>query len=185
MRSPLLVIAAALLVGAAPAQKLLTPRDIVAAAPASAWKDDSRRRPAGHRSRWRRPGGDPARARLRAGPRRQYQGAGPGRLLERRHGLSGPGQLCRAMGPQRQRQAVAGRGDRQAAGGIYAAAQGAGDQAARLSRPLCAGGRFRRRLAGRIQSQGGLGRPCPLLWQRRRRPRPCARHGHAAASFMQ
>jgi len=39
MRSSLLVIAAALLVGAAPAQKLLTPGDIVTAAPASAWKE--------------------------------------------------------------------------------------------------------------------------------------------------
>ena len=38
MRSVLLVTAAALLVGAAPAKKLLTPSDIVAAAPASAWK---------------------------------------------------------------------------------------------------------------------------------------------------
>jgi cyclophilin family peptidyl-prolyl cis-trans isomerase len=38
MRSLLLVTAAALLVGAAPAKKLLTPNDIVAAAPASAWK---------------------------------------------------------------------------------------------------------------------------------------------------
>jgi peptidylprolyl isomerase len=39
MRSSLLVIAAALLVGAVPAQKLLTPGDIVTAAPASAWKE--------------------------------------------------------------------------------------------------------------------------------------------------
>ncbi|HEV8407572.1 MAG TPA: peptidylprolyl isomerase, partial [Sphingomicrobium sp.] len=38
MRSLLLVTAAALLVGATPAKKLLTPNDIVAAAPASAWK---------------------------------------------------------------------------------------------------------------------------------------------------
>ena len=38
MRSLLLLIAAALLIGAAPAKKLLTPNDIVAAAPASAWK---------------------------------------------------------------------------------------------------------------------------------------------------
>jgi peptidylprolyl isomerase len=38
MRSLLLVTAAALLVGAAPAKKLPTPADIVAAAPASAWK---------------------------------------------------------------------------------------------------------------------------------------------------
>jgi peptidylprolyl isomerase len=38
MRSLLLVTAAALLIGAAPAKKLLTPTDIVAAAPASAWK---------------------------------------------------------------------------------------------------------------------------------------------------
>jgi peptidylprolyl isomerase len=38
MRSVLLVTAAALLVGAAPAKKLLTPTDVVAAAPASAWK---------------------------------------------------------------------------------------------------------------------------------------------------
>ena len=38
MRSLLLVTAAFLLVGAAPAKKLLTPNDIVAAAPASAWK---------------------------------------------------------------------------------------------------------------------------------------------------
>lgn len=38
MRSLLLVTAASLLVGAAPAKKLLTPNDIVAAAPASAWK---------------------------------------------------------------------------------------------------------------------------------------------------
>jgi peptidylprolyl isomerase len=38
MRSLMLVIAAALLVGAAPAKKLLTPNDIVDAAPASAWK---------------------------------------------------------------------------------------------------------------------------------------------------
>ncbi|MGE5561878.1 MAG: peptidylprolyl isomerase [Bacillota bacterium] len=38
MRSLLLVTAAALLVGAAPAKKLLTPNDIVAEAPASAWK---------------------------------------------------------------------------------------------------------------------------------------------------
>lgn len=38
MRSLLLVTAAALLVGAAPAKKLPTPNDIVAAAPASAWK---------------------------------------------------------------------------------------------------------------------------------------------------
>ena len=38
MRSLLLVAAAALLIGAAPAKKLPTPTDIVAAAPASAWK---------------------------------------------------------------------------------------------------------------------------------------------------
>ena len=38
MRSLLLVTAAAMLVGAAPATKLLTPNDIVAQAPASAWK---------------------------------------------------------------------------------------------------------------------------------------------------
>jgi peptidylprolyl isomerase len=38
MRSLLLVTAAALLVGAAPAKKLPTPNDIIAAAPASAWK---------------------------------------------------------------------------------------------------------------------------------------------------
>ena len=38
MRSLLLVTAAALLAGAAPAKKLPTPADIVAAAPASAWK---------------------------------------------------------------------------------------------------------------------------------------------------
>jgi peptidylprolyl isomerase len=38
MRSLLLVTAAAILVGAAPAKKLLTPNDIVAAAPATAWK---------------------------------------------------------------------------------------------------------------------------------------------------
>lgn len=38
MRSLLLVTAAALLIGAAPAKKLPTPNDIVAAAPASAWK---------------------------------------------------------------------------------------------------------------------------------------------------
>jgi peptidylprolyl isomerase len=38
MRSLLLVAAAALLVGAAPAKKLLTPNDIVSSAPASAWK---------------------------------------------------------------------------------------------------------------------------------------------------
>ena len=38
MRSMLLVTAAALLVGAAPAKKLLTPNDIVAMSPASAWK---------------------------------------------------------------------------------------------------------------------------------------------------
>jgi len=38
MRPVLLASAAALLIGAAPAKKLLTPNDIVAAAPASAWK---------------------------------------------------------------------------------------------------------------------------------------------------
>ncbi|NUQ19105.1 MAG: peptidylprolyl isomerase [Sphingomonas sp.] len=38
MRSLLLVTAAALLIGAAPAQKLLTPNDIVAKSPASAWR---------------------------------------------------------------------------------------------------------------------------------------------------
>jgi peptidylprolyl isomerase len=38
MRSILLVTAAALLIGAAPAKKLLTPNDIVAQAPATAWK---------------------------------------------------------------------------------------------------------------------------------------------------
>src|SRR6478672_6480157 len=38
MRTILLTTAAALLIGAAPAKKLLTPNDIVAAAPASAWK---------------------------------------------------------------------------------------------------------------------------------------------------
>jgi len=38
MRSLLLISAAAVLTGAAPAQKLLTPNDIVAQAPASAWK---------------------------------------------------------------------------------------------------------------------------------------------------
>jgi peptidylprolyl isomerase len=38
MRSLLLFTAAALLIGAAPAKKSLTPNDIVAAAPASAWK---------------------------------------------------------------------------------------------------------------------------------------------------
>ena len=38
MRTILLIAAAALLIGAAPAKKLLTPNDIVAAAPASAWK---------------------------------------------------------------------------------------------------------------------------------------------------
>lgn len=39
MRSLLLIGAAALLIGASPATKLPTPNDIVAAAPASAWKD--------------------------------------------------------------------------------------------------------------------------------------------------
>src|SRR3954451_13342511 len=38
MRSMLVMAAAALLTGAAPAKKLPTPNDIVAAAPASAWK---------------------------------------------------------------------------------------------------------------------------------------------------
>src|SRR6476661_4666129 len=38
MRSLLLVTAAALLIGAAPAKKLLTPNDVVAQSPASAWK---------------------------------------------------------------------------------------------------------------------------------------------------
>ena len=38
MRSMLLVTVAALLVGAAPAKKLLTPNDIVAMSPATAWK---------------------------------------------------------------------------------------------------------------------------------------------------
>jgi peptidylprolyl isomerase len=38
MRLPLLLAAAALLAGAAPPKKLLTPNDIVAGAPASAWK---------------------------------------------------------------------------------------------------------------------------------------------------
>ena len=38
MRSLLLLTAAALLIGAAPAKKLLTPTDIVTAAPAAAWK---------------------------------------------------------------------------------------------------------------------------------------------------
>jgi len=38
MRSLMLVTVAALLIGAAPAKKLLTPNDIVAQAPASAWK---------------------------------------------------------------------------------------------------------------------------------------------------
>jgi len=38
MRSLMLVTAAALLIGAAPAKKLLTPNDIVAQAPASAWR---------------------------------------------------------------------------------------------------------------------------------------------------
>ena len=38
MKAHLLITAAALLIGAAPAKKLLTPTDIVAAAPASAWK---------------------------------------------------------------------------------------------------------------------------------------------------
>ena len=38
MRSLLLLSAAALLAGAAPPKKLLTPNDIVAGAPASAWK---------------------------------------------------------------------------------------------------------------------------------------------------
>ena len=38
MRLVLLATAAALLIGAAPAKKLLTPNDIIAAAPASAWK---------------------------------------------------------------------------------------------------------------------------------------------------
>src|SRR4051812_28458347 len=38
MRSLLLVTAAAVAIGAAPAKKLLTPNDLVAASPASAWK---------------------------------------------------------------------------------------------------------------------------------------------------
>ena len=38
MRSLLLMSAAALLIGAAPAKPMLTPSDIVAKAPASAWK---------------------------------------------------------------------------------------------------------------------------------------------------
>jgi peptidylprolyl isomerase len=38
MRSVMLVTAAALLIGAAPAKKLLTPNDIVTSAPASAWR---------------------------------------------------------------------------------------------------------------------------------------------------
>jgi cyclophilin family peptidyl-prolyl cis-trans isomerase len=41
MRSLLVMSAAAVLIGAAPAQKLLTPNDIVAAAPAGAWKEIS------------------------------------------------------------------------------------------------------------------------------------------------
>ena len=44
---------------------------------------------------------------VRAGPRRQHQGAGPRQLLGRRDHLSRAGQLCRAMGHQRKRQAVA------------------------------------------------------------------------------
>ena len=54
--------------------------------------------------------------------------------------------------------------------------KGLADQAARICRSLCARHRFFRRLAGRLQRQGGLGQPRPLLWQRRGRPRPVARH---------
>ena len=73
---------------------------------------------------------------------------------------------------------LAGGRRRQAAGGIYAAAEGAEDQAARLARSLCAERRLRRRLAGRLQSEGRLGQSHPLLRHRRRRPRPVAGHRH-------
>ena len=84
--------------GAAPPAKPLTPSEIVKAAPRVGVADDRPRRLDGDRPQERRAGGRPARAPVRAGPCRQHPGAGARRLVDRRRGLSRPGQLCRAMG---------------------------------------------------------------------------------------
>ena len=74
-------------------------------------------------------------------------------------------------------QALAGGRERQAPRRIYAAAQGT-DRHSRSALPT-----LMRRAPGfadgwpvALQRQGGMGGSCPLLWQRGRRPRPCARY---------
>ena len=106
MRSLLFVASVALLTGAAPPKKLLTPNDIVT---------PHRRMPGGRFrqttcSSWTwdwRPRGAPARAAFAPVHVTNIKAlARPTIGTERR--LSRPGQLCRAMGPQRERQALAG-----------------------------------------------------------------------------
>ena len=125
---------------AAAAAQELTPTEIVAAAPAAAWRDDPGRRSAGDRARGRRPGGDPARAGLRAGPCRQHPHAGRGRLVGRaprsiasRTIMSPNGAITRASKPL-----SAGRRSPSRRPNITAAREGLDDHAARLARRLCA-----------------------------------------------
>ena len=121
MRSLLLVILAALLAARRrPGQEAADAQRYRRRRAGERVADDRSRRPAGHRPGERRAGRDPARAAIRAGPRRQRQAAGARQLLGRRDRLSRAGQLCRAMGAQRERPAVARRRRRQAAGRIYA-----------------------------------------------------------------
>ena len=132
-------------------QKLPTPSDIVASSPASAWKaipaDDLLVMDLANGGRiviQLAPAFAPVHvANIKALAR--------GRLLGRGDGLSGAGQLCRAMGPERERQAVAGRRDapsrppniRGALRGLSITPLGSPDAYAPR-------GRLRRRLAGRL-----------------------------------
>ena len=184
MRSILFITAAALLIGAAPREKTADAQRHRRPVAGERVEDDSRRRSDGDRPRQRRPRGRAARARLRAGPRRQHQGAGARQILGRRDRLSRPGQLCRAMGIERKRQAVAQGRHRQAAGGIYAAAQGADDHAARITRCLCAGRGLRRWLAGRLQLPGRAGPTSPIATRASASAGTCRPTRERAASSM-
>ena len=178
MRALIVLAAAALLIGGRSAEEAQTPTDIVAAAPASAWRDDRPRRSAGHGPRERRPGRDPARARLRAGPRRQHPALARGNIGTARRSIG-----CRTI---MSRNGALNESDKPWPAGVTAKPpaeytrplKGLTIRPLGYADPYAPGAGLRGRLAGRLQPQGGLGEPRPLLRQRRRRPRPVARHGN-------
>ena len=111
------------------------------------------------------------------------RGTRPRPLLGRGDGLSRPGQLCRAMGPQRERQAVARRRDRQAARRIYAAAEGPDDHAARLSRRLCARAPASRTAGRSANRRRRAGRTSRIATEASASAATCRRTPAPAASF--